>query len=207
MQLFMTGTDTNVGKTVASAWLALHLRADYWKPIETGADEGSDAHRAAALAALPEQNIWKPVYRLHEPLSPHEAAKRAGVKINLGQFLRPNTARNLVVEGIGGVMVPLNDRDMVADLIRHLGLPAVLVARSGLGTINHSVLSLRALRRFEVPVMGVIMTGTPAPHNREAIEQFGKTRVLAEIPLLDEVTTETLRAIKPRVPFDAWVGT
>jgi dethiobiotin synthetase len=205
MQLFVTGTDTNIGKTIVSAWLALHLHADYWKPVQSGLDDGeTDPACVQRLAGLPPQNILRPVYSLREPLSPHEAAHREGITIDMAAIDRPQTARHLVVEGAGGVLVPLNDHAMIVDLIRHLGLPAVLVARSTLGTINHTLLSLRALRQFGVPVLGVILNGPPMPHNRTAIEQFGKVTVLAEIPPLDPLNTAALQAIKPRLPFNEW---
>jgi dethiobiotin synthetase len=207
MQLFVTGTDTNIGKTVISAWLAAHLHADYWKPVLSGLDDGeNDPDFVRRVAGLPLNHIWRPVYALREPLSPHEAARREGVHIKLGSFVMPQTARHLIVEGAGGVLVPLSDQHMIVDLIRHLGLPAVLVARSTLGTINHTLLSLRALRQFSVPIMGVVMNGPLTPHNRQAIEQFGKTTVLAEIPQLEKLDGETLRAIQPHVPFSDWKG-
>lgn len=186
--LFITGTDTGIGKTVTSAWICKHWQADYWKPVQSGLDGGSDSEwvaRLTACATHPE------AYRLTQPLSPHQAADIDSVKIQLGDFALP-LADRLVVEGAGGCMVPLNWRDTMLDLMKHLGSCALLVARSGLGTINHTCLSLQALKAAGVPVLGVVMVGETNPANREAIEHFGEVPVLAELPLFKELNSLTL---------------
>jgi dethiobiotin synthase len=182
---FVTGTDTNVGKTVIAAALALKLRATYWKPIQTGTLTDDDTLTVERLAGVA---VAAPRFRLPEPLSPHAAAAAAGISIPLAAFLPPPAARPLVVEGAGGVLVPLNDTQLIIDLIAALGFPAVVVARSTLGTINHTLLTLAALRVREIPVAGVILNGPRNPGNRQAIEHYGQVRILGEIeplPLLD----------------------
>ena len=186
--LFVTGTDTAVGKTITSAWLCKHWQADYWKPVQSGLEGGSDSEwitRLSGCAVHPE------THRLTQPLSPHQAADIDGVKIQLGDFVLPQAER-LIIEGAGGCMVPLNWRDNMLDLITHLGSCALLVARSGLGTINHTCLSLQALKAAGVPVLGVVMVGPTNPANREAIEHFGEVPVLAELPLFNELNTPAL---------------
>lgn len=205
---FVTGTDTGVGKSVAAAWLLQQLDGDYWKPIQSGLSGETDTELVQRLSGLPAERFHPETHRLTEPLSPHESASRDGIGIDLFDFELPETPRPLVTEGAGGALVPLNDFDFMTDLMHDLWLPAVVVARSGLGTINHTLLTLEALERREVPAAGIIINGPPAPHNREALEQFGKIPVLAEIPHLEELTPEALTAIKPEIPdwHVDWIG-
>lgn len=189
--VFVTGTDTGIGKTLVSAWLTHHWRAEYWKPVQTGAAEDSDSATIAALA--PAARVHPPAYVFQAPLSPHAAARLENASITLDGLKLPTTEGPLVVEGAGGILVPLNDRALTVDWVEHLGLPVVVVARSGLGTINHTLLTLEALNRRHIPILGVVMNGPPNPGNRAAIEQFGDTRVLAEIPPLPQpVRLDTL---------------
>ncbi len=198
MRIFVTGTDTDVGKTVVCAWLMLHLKASYWKPLQAGLTEETDSEKIRRLTECGVDGIFPPAYQLPEPLSPHEAARRAGVAIDMARFMPPQTDGPLVAEGAGGVMVPLNDQAFMIDLMESLGFPVVLVCRSGLGTINHTLLSLAALRGRDIPLAGVVMDGPLNPHNRKAIEEFGNVTVLAEIPPLAPLNRQSLQAIQPR---------
>ena len=193
--VFVTGTDTGVGKTLVSAWLAHNWKAEYWKPIQTGALEDSDSGTVERLA--PSVKIHPPSIVLQAPLSPHEAAKREKTRIDLSALEPPFTTAPLVVEGAGGVMVPINELALMVDLMARLQLPAVVVARSGLGTINHTLMTLEMLRRRHVPVLGVVMNGQRNPANRQAIEHFGGTPVLAEIQPLLAVTPSVLSSLPP----------
>ncbi|MGI9385766.1 MAG: dethiobiotin synthase [Methyloligellaceae bacterium] len=195
----MTGTDTEVGKTIVSAWLMLHLGAAYWKPVQAGLEGETDADVVKRLAGADDDRIHASAYTLPEPLSPHEAARRAGVEIEMERFALPEVDGPLIVEGAGGLMVPLNATAVVIDLIAQLGLPAVLACRSTLGTINHTLLSIAALRRRGLALAGVVLNGPATPHNRAAIETYGQVRVLAEIPPLEPLTTEALRRVPPEV--------
>ena len=195
VKYFVTGTDTDAGKSVASAWLVRHLEADYWKPVQSGHDGGTDPERIAAWAGLGPDRILPCIYELTEPLSPHESARRDGVTIDMSRFTVPETDRNLVMEGAGGLMVPLNDDHYVIDLIAQLNVPVILVARSTLGTINHTLLSLKAIRDRGLELKGVIMSGPLMPHNREALEFYGKVDIIAEIPQLDTISPETLESV------------
>jgi dethiobiotin synthetase len=196
-QFFITGTDTAVGKTVLSALLCAALEASYWKPIQTGTDEDSDSRTVAELAELPAARIFPEAYRFAQPVSPHLAARWAGAQIELEKIQIPEVARSLplIVEGAGGVLVPLNERDFMADLMLHLGLPVLVAARSSLGTINHTLLTVAGLRRANVAVAGVVMIGEPNIENREAIERYGKTRVVGEIPRLAEINRSKLMQV------------
>ena len=197
MELFVTGTDTNVGKTVVSAWLMLHLGARYWKPVQTGTTEGTDASLIQTLTDCEPGDILPSVYELEEPLSPHEAARRAGVEIGMDKFVPPETEGPLIAEGAGGVMVPLNDHAFMIDLMDALNYSVVLVCRSSLGTINHTLLSLEALKSRDIPVAGIVMNGPSFPHNRAALEAYGGISVLAEIPPLDPLNKQALLAVQP----------
>jgi malonyl-CoA O-methyltransferase len=197
--VFVTGTDTGVGKTVVSAWLMRALDADYWKPVQAGLDGETDTEAVQRLTGFPEERFHRPAYRLKAALSPHEAAAREGTAIALDAFRLPVTGRTLVVEGAGGLLVPLNDRAFMTDLMARLGLPALLVAGSGLGTINHTLLSLEALRARGLAVAGVVMNGPANPANRRAIETFGAVAVIAELPLLEPLDGASLAAAAERI--------
>lgn len=197
--IFITGTDTDVGKTVAAAWAMLHLDGCYWKPVQAGREPETDAEAVQRMTRLPADRVLPEAYVLEAPQSPHEAARREGVAITLDRLTLPRAEWPIVVEGAGGLMVPLNDTELVIDLIAALGLPVILVARSTLGTINHTLLSLQALRRRELAVAGVILNGPRTPHNRAAIERYGAMRVIAEILPLDPVTRDALLAIEPEI--------
>jgi dethiobiotin synthetase len=196
---FVTGTDTDVGKTVVSAWLLAHLDACYWKPVQAGAEPETDSETVRRIANLAEDRILPEAYLLREPIAPHEAARRSGIAIDMARLAPPITNRLLVVEGAGGLLVPLNDEAYVIDLATVLHLPVILVTRSTIGTINHTLLSLEALRRRGVPIAGVVVNGPETPHNRAAIEHYGQVRVIAEIPWLETVTLEALLAIEPEL--------
>jgi dethiobiotin synthetase/malonyl-CoA O-methyltransferase len=193
--VFVTGTDTGVGKTLVAAWLTHHWGADYWKPVQTGAAEGTDFDTVARL--VPEAVVHPPAVVLQAPLSPHEAAKRERVRIDLSALVSPATSRPLVVEGAGGVMVPLNEVALMIDLMERLRLPAVVVARTALGTINHTLMTLEMLRRRRVPLLGVVMNGQKNSANRQAIEHFGGVPVLAELQPLFAVTAGVVASLPP----------
>jgi dethiobiotin synthase len=194
---FVTGTDTDVGKTVISAWLVARLGANYWKPVQAGNHPETDSEVVRRLTEVAPERILPEAYVLPEPIAPHEAAHRAGLIIDMQKLALPASDRPLVVEGAGGLLVPLTDTAFVVDLADQLELPIVLVTRSTLGTINHTLLSIEAIRRRGLPLAGVVVNGPETPHNRAAIERYGQVEVIAEIPWLDQVTPATLRAIQP----------
>jgi dethiobiotin synthetase len=208
-RFFITGTDTGVGKTVVSALLCAALDAIYWKPIQTGTREGTDRETVMQLAQLPRTRTIPETYRFAPPVSPHLAARRAGVRIELRKIRMPRFAQrdNLIVEGAGGALVPINGTQLMTDLMKHLKLPALLVARTSLGTINHTLLSLAALRAARIKVRGVVMVGKPNRENRKAIEHYGDVQVVGVIPWLTKVNRsallETFRRTFDREAFRA----
>ena len=193
-RIFVTGTDTGVGKTVVSAMLVVGLKSHYWKPIQSGTIGGTDTDWVKQVTKLPDHRFIHEAYRLTEPLSPHAAARLDGITVSIERLVVPDLAP-LVIEGAGGIMVPLNHHQFMLDLIKHLQLPVIVVARSGLGTINHTVLTVEKLRSNDLEVLGVVMNGTPDRSNREAIERYGRVKVLAEIPLIDSISHAKLQAI------------
>lgn len=203
--IFVTGTDTNVGKTVVSAALMARYRAEaplrYWKPIQTGIERDDDSAEVARLAGVgrgftPRQDeIFNCGVRLPRPLSPHLAARLAGVRItvrSLVEQLDGNEETRWIVEGAGGVLVPINERETMADLIGALDLPVLVTARSTLGTINHTLMTIEALRRRMLRVAGVVMVGEPDDENRLAIERYGAAEVLGQMPRFDPLTPESV---------------
>ncbi len=196
---FVTGTDTDVGKTLVSSWLLTHLDASYWKPVQAGVLPETDSARVRRLAEVPPERILPEAYVLPEPIAPHEAARHAGITIEMAKLVPPAVDGLIVVEGAGGLMVPLTDTAYVIDLAADLHLPIILVARSTLGTINHTLLSLEAIRRRGLTLAGIVISGPETPHNRAAMERYGQVEVIAEIPWLDSVNRSTLRAIEPEL--------
>ena len=187
-RLVITGTNTDIGKTVFAAALAAALDAAYWKPIQTGFDGSGDAE---AVARLGVKTILPEAYRLAAPLSPHRAAELDGVAIDPVRLVPPAAAR-LVIEGAGGVLVPVTRDLLFADLFARWALPAVLVARTGLGTINHSLLSIEALRTRGVPILGVAFVGDANEDNEATVAAIGGVKRLGRLPMLDMLDAGTL---------------
>lgn len=209
--VFVTGTDTGVGKTLVSACLTRAWNALYWKPLQTGlAEEEGDTPTVAHLADASSERIVPPAATFLAPLSPDAAASAEGREVDTDRLVLPmqEPDRPLVVEGAGGLLVPVTAvRDgkpgmMMIDLIASFGLPVILVARSGLGTLNHTLLSLEALRTRGLTVAGVVLNGPLNAGNRQAIESHGGVRVLAELPPLDAVTPDSVTEVAGLLP--AW---
>lgn len=196
---FITGTDTGVGKTVVASWLMAALGGEYWKPVQAGLDGETDEAAVRRLTGFGAERFHPSAYRLKAALSPHQAARQEGVVIELSRITVPPHRRPLIVEGAGGLLVPLNGRDLVIDLIAAFGFPAVLVARSGLGTINHTLLSLEALRARRLAVAGVVVNGPANAANVDAIATYGKVPVIAELPPLDPLDAAQIAAAAVRI--------
>lgn len=188
----VTGTDTGIGKTVFAAALAGALGARYWKPIQSGLDDGSDSERTAALSGLPADHILPEAYRLITPCSPHLAAEIDGVTIDPDRLALPAVDGSLVVEGAGGALVPVTREILYADMFARWGKPVVLVARTSLGTINHSLLSIEALRARGVPIHGIAFVGDSVEDSEATIAAIGKVKRLGRLPMLADLTPEAL---------------
>lgn len=186
---FVTGIDTEIGKTVVSAILTKALEADYWKPVQSGDLDNSDSHKIQRWTGA---KTHLETYRLNTPMSPHASAEIDGVEIDLKAFSLPETDKNLIVEGAGGLYVPLNDRDCIIDLIAGLNIPVILVSKNYLGSINHTMLSINTLKSRGIELAGIIFNGKPTPTTESIIEKMTGVKVIARIPELGEVNAETI---------------
>jgi malonyl-CoA O-methyltransferase len=196
--VFVTGTGTGIGKTVVSAALAYRWGATYWKPVQTGIDaEPGDSETVSSLSGA---RVHPPRHVFRAPLSPEAAAALEGRSIALTDFDLPGGEGPIVVEGAGGVLVPLNAQCLMVDLMVRLALPVVLVAGTALGTINHSLLSLAALRARHLPVLGVVLVGPDDAGNRDAILRHGGVSLLGTMPTLSPLTPGALREAASAFP-------
>lgn len=192
--IIVTGTDTDVGKTVFAAGLVGALDGCYWKPVQAGLDDGGDSRTVATLTGLPKDRIIPEAYRLRTPCSPHRAAELDGLSIDIEALAPPETDRPLIIEGAGGVLVPFSRETLFAELVERWSLPVVLVARTALGTINHSLLSIEALRARDIEIIGVAFVGDANEDSEATIAAMGRVRRLGRLPRLDPLDAVTLRA-------------
>lgn len=190
--IVVTGTDTGIGKTVFSATLAACLGASYWKPVQAGLDGETDSEAVMRLGGLSSQRIIPEAYRLRTPASPHRAAELDGVEIRPEQLKVPKVPGPLIIEGAGGLMVPLTREITFLEVFARWGLPVVLCARTGLGTINHTLLSLKALRSMSVPVIGVAFIGEPEPETERIISALGNVTRLGRLPWMEPLAPSGL---------------
>lgn len=193
-RFIITGTDTDVGKTIVSAMLVASLGASYWKPIQAGSDPETDAQRVAKLASVSADKILPEAYRLTLPASPHFAAEQDGVAINLESLDVPEVSGPLIVEGAGGLLVPLTRSTLQIEIFAGWDLPVIVCARTSLGTINHTLMSLATLHDWEIPIHGLIFVGDEHADNQRTIVEMGGVRALGRMPHLASITPDTLRA-------------
>ena len=193
-RIVVAGTDTEIGKTVFSAGLAALLGANYWKPIQAGLEGETDSQLVARLGGLSADRIVPERYSLKTPASPHQAAAIDGVRIAMDSLDVPDTGdRPLVIEGSGGLLVPLDDTTLYIDVFARWRLPVVLCARTALGTINHSLLSIEALRHRNLDIIGVAFIGDGNAESERIICEIGRVRRLGRLPRLSPLTERTLR--------------
>jgi dethiobiotin synthetase len=194
-RIVVAGTDTEIGKTVFCAGLAALLGANYWKPIQAGLEGETDSQLVARLGGLSYDRIMPERYRLRTPASPHHAAAIDGVRIAVETFDVPDPGgRPLVIEGSGGLLVPLDGTTLYIDIFARWRLPVVLCARTALGTINHSLLSIEALRLRQLDILGIVFIGEGNPETERVICEIGRVKRLGRLPRLDPLTASTLRA-------------
>ena len=193
LRLVITGTDTGIGKTVFSAAVTDALGACYWKPIQSGLDEETDSETVLRLSRIPSQRILPEAWRLKTPVSPHLSAELDEVALDPDALQPPETNLPLIIEGAGGLLVPLTRHKTFADVFARWQIPVVLCARTGLGTINHTLLSLEAMRQRRIPVLGVAFIGDTHSETQRIIEEMGNVRILGRLPRLEPLTPDTLR--------------
>jgi dethiobiotin synthetase len=191
--IVVTGTDTGIGKTVFSAALVGALDGYYWKPVQSGLEEETDSEIVHRLSGLAADRILPERYRLKTPASPHLAAAIDGVTINPEQLQLPEVSRALVVEGAGGLLVPLTRELTYIDMFERWHAPVVLCARTALGTINHSLLSIEAIRARGIDLLGVAFIGEENADSEGIIVELGRTRRLGRLPRLSSLTADTLK--------------
>ncbi len=205
----VVGIHTGIGKTVCSAVMTEALGYDYWKPIQAGDLDASDSifiknHTSNPLPTISGQvrKIHPEAYRLTQPMSPHAAAKIDKTEITLDALQLPTTENGLIVETAGGIMSPLSDSLVVLDLVKHLGLPVVLVTQDYLGSINHTLLSINILRGANVPILGLVFSGEKVATTREFIKQYSGLETLLEIPFFEKLDREALMDFVTDMPED-----
>ncbi len=200
-QFFVSGISTEVGKTVCSAVLVNALEADYWKPVQSGDLHQTDSMRVASWNGtnLSDKRCHPETYRLTEPMSPHASAAIDGVQIRLSDFQLPETAAPLIVEGAGGLLVPLNNKDTILDLMAQLQLPVILVSRNYLGSINHTLLSIAQLQQREIPIAGLVFNGPVTPTTESVIQRMTQIPVLFRIPELDRLSLPVIQDLAQRL--------
>jgi dethiobiotin synthetase len=186
------GTDTDVGKTIVSALFVQGLKASYWKPVQSGTEGGGDRQRVIDLLGLPKERWQQEAYAFQAPVSPHWAAEREGRCIDPEQLKLPDIDGPLVVETAGGLMVPLTRHWLQIQQLERWKLPVVLVARSELGTLNHTLLSLEALRGRNIAIIGLVINGPPHTDNSRTLNELGAVPLLCELPPLVDLNAAAL---------------
>ena len=192
-QLIIAGIGTEIGKTLISAIFRQGLRADYWKPVQSGNPDEADALFIKQMTQVSEGQIWESSYLLTQPLSPHTAAEIDGLRISLNEIKLPATARPLIVELAGGILVPLNEKDTNLDLIKQLGFPVVLVSKNYLGSINHTLLSYEILKAHQIPIAGIVFNGPANPSGEKFILNHTGLKVLLRVPELNKIDPEIIQ--------------
>lgn len=188
----ISGTDTGIGKTVFAAALTAALDGYYWKPVQSGLEDESDSETVMRLGGVPGTRILPEAYRLATPASPHLSARLDGIAIDPETLVPPMTNRPLVIEGAGGLLVPLSDDLVFADMFARWQVPVILCARTSLGTINHTLLSLEALKHRNIPVFGVTFIGDENQETQRIIVKMGGIRSLGRLPWLQDITSDGL---------------
>jgi dethiobiotin synthetase len=190
---FITGIGTGIGKTLVSAILTEKLKADYWKPIQSGDLDLSDSITIDRLISNAKTVIHPETYRLTQPLSPHLSARLDGINIDLDKINIPVTENNLIIEGAGGLMVPLNEKELIIDLIKKLNVEVILVSQNYLGSINHTLLSINLLKQYEITVKGIIFNGDENLETERYIVQYTKVEKLGSVPDLKNIDKEKIQ--------------
>lgn len=200
---FVTGIGTNIGKTIVSAILTEALEADYWKPIQAGDLEHADSLKVKDLISNSTTKIHSEAYRLNQPMSPHAAAKLDNITIDLDKLTLPKTQNNLIIEGAGGLMVPLNEKELVIDLIKKLDVEVILVSQNYLGSINHTLLSLESLKIRKLKVKGIIFNGEENLETEQFILNYSGARFLGRVKQHDSIDKTVILHYKNQFNINA----
>ena len=198
-KIFVTGIGTGIGKTLIAALLTEKLKADYWKPLQAGNLDDTDTDFIKRLVSNTQSVFHSETYRLTAPMSPHAAAEIDGVEIKLSDFKIPETNNNLVIEGAGGLLVPLSNELLIIDLIKHINAEVVLVSQNYLGSINHTLLSAEALKSRNINVTGIVFNGETYPQGEQIILQRTGLRCLARVPQMNDISRESIKLLAEKL--------
>ena len=191
-RIIICGTDTDVGKTIVSSFFVQGLKSIYWNPIQSGTEVGTDTQTVCKLLNLNPKRYLSERYKFNAPVSPHWAAERESSFIEPNNLHLPDIDKLIIIETAGGLMVPLNRNWLQIDQLKAWGAPVILVARTGLGTLNHTLLSLEALKNRNINVLGIVLNGPHHDDNPKTLEQFGKIQILARLPIFEQVSAKVL---------------
>jgi len=191
-RIFITGIGTDIGKTVIAAIITEHLKADYWKPVQSGELDNTDTMKVKRLVSNSKTVFHTEGFKLSQPLSPHASAEIDAVKIKLEDFTLPATNNHLVIEGAGGLMVPLNNKLLLADLIKHLATSVIVVSRNYLGSINHTLLTVQELQRRQIPIIGIVFNGPHTPQTENFILQYTQLPLLFRVDLEESIDKQSV---------------
>jgi dethiobiotin synthetase len=191
--LFITGIGTGIGKTIVSAVLTEKLKCDYWKPIQSGDLHDSDTLKVKGLVSNNKSTFHEEAYQLTQPYSPHKSAAIDGVVIHINKIIAPNTDNHLLIEGAGGLMVPLNDEYLMIDLIKKLDVEVVLVSQNYLGSINHTLLSVAMLKQYDINIAGIIFNGKADDNSESYILKYTGVKLLGHLPEFEVIDKASIR--------------
>jgi len=191
-RIVICGTDTDVGKTIVSSFFVQGLNGVYWKPIQSGTEEGTDTKTVCKLLNLEPDRHLSERYKFKAPVSPHWAAEKESSFIDPNNLTLPDLDKLLIIETAGGLMVPLNRNWLQIDQLKVWGAPIILVARTGLGTLNHTLLSIEALKNRNLNLLGIVLNGPRHNDNPKTLEQFGDTKILASLPIFNKISSKIL---------------
>jgi dethiobiotin synthetase len=190
--IFISGIGTGIGKTIISAILVEKLKADYWKPVQSGDLDDSDTLKVKSLVTNTKSAFHGETYRLTQPFSPHKSAAIDKIIIDSDKFIIPETDNQLIIEGAGGLMVPLNDTFLMIDLIKQLDVEMILISQNYLGSINHTLLSVMALKQYQIPIKGIIFNGDRDSYSEDYILQYSGIKSLGYVPSFESVNNSTI---------------
>ena len=199
--VFITGIGTGIGKTITSAIIVEKLQADYWKPIQSGDLDNSDTLAVQVLISNTTTVFHPEAYRLTQPYSPHKSAKLDGIVIDPAKIITPHTDNQLIIEGAGGLMVPLSDTFFIVDLIKQLDAEVILVSKNYLGSINHTLMSIELLKSKGIALKGIIFNGDIDPDSEEVISKYCGSKILGHIPHVDSIDKEVIKSLTANINF------
>ncbi len=199
----ISGIDTNIGKTIVSAILVEKFKCDYWKMIQSGDLDETDTMKVKSLVSNQNSKFHAERFQFKNPLSPHHAAKLENISVKLEDFQLPKTKNNLLIEGAGGLMVPINEQgDLVIDLFKKLADEVILVSKNYLGSINHTLLSIDYLKNHQIPIKGIIFNGETNAESENIIEKISGVKIIGRIEKLNQINSNSIKEQTKNIDFE-----